>query len=132
MGQYMLKRTLIKHRDSINALAFSYDGALFASGADDGLVILFKGNGSGWELCQFQVKAPVAALLWHSRFGYTLMAGDMSGNMHTICLSDSGRVSLSLYFQFYIQYLIHRKTHIIMLSTMFLAQSTAFRKVTCY
>ena len=132
MGQYMLKRTLVKHGDSINALAFSYDGALFASGADDGLVILFKGNGSGWELCQFQVKAPVAALLWRSCFGYTLMAGDMSGDVHTICLSDSRHVSLSLYFQVYIQYPIRRKTHIIMLSTMFLAQSTAFRKVTCY
>ncbi len=60
------------------------------------------------------------------------MAGDTSGDVHTICLSDSGRVSLSLYFQFYIQYLIRRKTRIIMLSTMFLAQSTAFRKVTRY
>jgi WD40 repeat protein len=97
MGQYLLKRTLIKHRDSVNSLAFSYDGALFASGADDGLVIIFKGNGSGRELRRFQVKAPVAALLWRSRFGYTLMAGDTSGDVHTICLSlsESGRVSNS-------------------------------------
>ena len=90
MGQYLLKRTLVKHGDSINALAFSYDGSFFASGADDGLVIVFEGKGSGRELRRFQLKAPVATLLWRSRFGYTLMAGDTSGDVHTICLSDSG------------------------------------------
>jgi WD40 repeat protein len=90
MGQYLLRRTLVKHGDSVNALAFSYDGSFFASGADDGLVIIFEGKGSGRELRRFQVKAPVATLLWRSRFGYTLMAGDTSGDVHTICLSDSG------------------------------------------
>src|SRR6266702_4859044 len=100
MGQYLLKRTLVKHRDSINALAFLHDGALFVSGADDGLVIVFRGNGSGRELRRFQVKAPVAALLWRSRFGYTLMAGDTSGDVHTICLSDTRRVSASYHHTF--------------------------------
>ena len=90
MGQYLLKKTLVMHGDSINALAFLYDGSFFASGADDGLVIIFEGKGSGREFHQFQVKAPVATLLWQSCFGYTLMAGDTSGNVHTICLSDSG------------------------------------------
>lgn len=90
MGQYMLKRTLVKHSDSINTLAFSYDGSLFASGADDGLVIIFEGNGKGQELHQFQAKAPIAALLWQSCSGFTLLAGDTCGDVHTICLCDSG------------------------------------------
>lgn len=89
MGQYSLKKTLVKHGDSVNALAFSYDGALFASGADDGLIIVFEGNGKGQELHRFQAKAPVAALLWRSRFGFTLLAGDTCGDVHTICLRDS-------------------------------------------
>ncbi|KAI9442139.1 WD40-repeat-containing domain protein [Lactarius indigo] len=89
MGQYVLKKTLVKHGDSVNTLVFSYDGSLFASGADDGLVIIFRGNGSGQELRRFQVKAPVTALLWRSRFGYTIIAGDASGDVHTICVSDS-------------------------------------------
>ena len=50
MGRYTLKKTLVKHRDSINTLAFSHDGSLFASGADDGLIIVFQGNGSGQEI----------------------------------------------------------------------------------
>ena len=50
MGQYLLKRTLVKHGDSVNTLAFLYDESFFASGADDGLVIIFEGKGSGREL----------------------------------------------------------------------------------
>ncbi|KAH8981086.1 hypothetical protein EDB86DRAFT_2835032 [Lactarius hatsudake] len=88
MGQYVLKKTLVKHGDSVNTLAFLYDGLLFVSGADDGLVIIFRGSGSGQELCQFQVNAPVTALLWRSRFGYTIIAGNASSNenayYHTI------------------------------------------------
>ena len=95
MGQYVLKKTIVKHSDSVNVLAFSYDGFLFASGADDGLVIIFEGNGSGREFRRFQVKAPVATLLWRSRFGHTLMAGDTSGDVHTISLSNSGPHSAS-------------------------------------
>jgi WD40 repeat protein len=49
MGQYLLKKTIRKHYDSINTLSFSHDGSLFASGADDGLIIVFQGNGSGKE-----------------------------------------------------------------------------------
>jgi WD40 repeat protein len=95
MGPYILQKTLVKHGDSINALAFSCDGSMFASGADDGLVIIFRGNGCGRELRRFQLKAPVTALLWHSRFGYTIIAGDASGDVHTICLNDSEDVSAS-------------------------------------
>ena len=72
MVQYVLHKTLVKHSDSVNALAFTYDGSLFASGADDGVIIVFKGNGLGKEVHRFQVKAPITALLWHSRFGYTI------------------------------------------------------------
>ena len=89
MGQYLLKKTIRRHYDSINALAFSPDGSLFASAGDDGLVIIFQGNGSGQEIRRFQVKAPVTTLLWHSRFGSTLVAGDTSGDVHTICLNVS-------------------------------------------
>ncbi|KAI9508743.1 hypothetical protein F5148DRAFT_1283680 [Russula earlei] len=70
MSHYVLKKTLNKHYDSINTLAFSHDGSLFTSGADDGLV-------------------PVTTLLWHSQFGYTVVAGDASGDVHTLCLQKS-------------------------------------------
>ena len=93
MGRYILEKTLVKHRDSINTLAFSHDGLLFASGADDGLIIIFQGNGSGREIRRFQAKAPVATLSWHSLFGYTIVAGDACGDVHTISLGDSTNVS---------------------------------------
>ena len=95
MRPYVLKKTISKHYDSINALAFSHDGSLFASGADDGLIIIFQGHGSGREVRQFQVKVPVTTLLWHSQFGYTVVAGDASGNVHTLCLQNSSDVSVS-------------------------------------
>ena len=95
MGHYVLKKTLSKHYDSINTLAFSHDGSLFASGGDDGLLIIFQGHGSGREIHRFQVKAPVTTLLWHSRFGYTVVAGDTSGDVHTLCLQNSENVSVS-------------------------------------
>ncbi len=95
MGQYLLKKTIQKHHDSINALAFSPDGSLFASGADDGLIIIFLGNGSGREVRRFQVKAPVTILLWRSRFGHTLLAGDAAGDVHTISLNGTASVSVS-------------------------------------
>ena len=96
MGQqYVLKKTIVKHEDSVNTLAFSYDGSMFASGGDDGLVIVFRGNGSGRELCCFQLKAPIMTLLWHSRFSHTVIAGDASGDIHTICLNGSTNISTS-------------------------------------
>ncbi len=94
LSSYKLTKTHTKHHDSINTLAFSHDGSLFASGADDGLIVVFQGNGSGWEIRRFQVKAPVTTLLWRSRFGYTIVAGDMSGDVHTICLQSSAEVSV--------------------------------------
>jgi len=96
MAPFVLKKTIGRHYDSINTLAFSHDGSLFASGADNGLIIIFQGRGSGWEICRFQVKAPVTTLLWHSRFGYTIVAGDASGDVHTLCLqNDSSNVRVS-------------------------------------
>ena len=50
MSHYVLKKTIKRHYDSINTLAFSHDGSLFASGSDDGLIIVFQGNGSGREI----------------------------------------------------------------------------------
>ena len=95
MSRYFLKKIIQRHYDSVNALAFSPDGSLFASAADDGLIIIFQGNGSGQEIRRFQVKAPVAALIWRSRFGSTLVAGDTSGDVHTICLNASTHVSVT-------------------------------------
>ena len=98
MAHYTLKKTIRRHYNSINVLAFSPDGSLFASAGDDGVVIIFQGNGIGQEIRRFQVKAPVTILLWHSRFGNTLVAGDTSGDVHTICLNvstESARVSVT-------------------------------------
>jgi hypothetical protein len=74
---------------------FTHDGCFFASGADDGLIIVFKGDGHGEEVRRFQMKAPITALLWHSRFGYTIIAGDACGDVHTISLNNSTNVSPS-------------------------------------
>ena len=39
------------------------------------------------------MKAPITALVWHSRFGYTIIAGDACGDVHTISLNNSEDVS---------------------------------------
>lgn len=111
MDHYVLKKTLSKHYDSINTLAFSHDGSLFASGSDDGLIIIFEGHGSGRELRRFQVKSPVTTLLWHSRFGYTVVAGDASGDVHTLCLQNSADVSVSRCLVTFDQQLIKLKCY---------------------
>ena len=69
---------------------------MFASSANDGLIIIFCGNGSGWEVHRYQVKAPVAMLLWHSWFGYMVLAGDMNGNMHMLYLQSMVSASVSI------------------------------------
>lgn len=86
MGNFELKKIISGHHDSINALSFSHDGSLFASGGDDGLINIFQGHGSGRQIHRFQVKAPVTTLLWHTRFGHTILVGDASGDVHTLCL----------------------------------------------
>jgi WD40 repeat protein len=99
MGNLELKKVISAHHDSINALSFSHDGSLFASAGDDGLINIFQGHGSGQRIRQFQVKAPVTTLLWHSRFAHTILAGDASGDVHTLCLdvqySANATVSVS-------------------------------------
>lgn len=131
MPQYVLLKTLVKHSDSINALAFSHDGSLFASGADDGLIIVFKGNGHGEEVRRFQMKAPITALLWHSRFGYTIIAGDACGDVHTICLNNSTNVSASRFCEYMDidEIFIHREMPTTIPSTVSLALFTASCKV---
>ena len=91
MGHYLLKKTIRQHYGSVNVLAFSPDGSLFASAGDDGLVIIFQGNGSGQEIRRFQVKAPVTTnnTTLAPPFGSTLVAGDTSSDVHTICLNVS-------------------------------------------
>jgi WD40 repeat protein len=132
MGPFMLKKTISKHYDSINALAFSHDGSLFASGADDGLIMVFQGHGSGREIRRFQVKAPVTTLLWHSRFGYTIVAGDASGDVHTLSLRNDSDVSVSYGCvpatteKFWVLY---RGTRSTMPSIVCLAQFTAWHRV---
>ncbi|KAH9170493.1 hypothetical protein EDB89DRAFT_1907742 [Lactarius sanguifluus] len=89
MGQYMLKKTLVKHGDSVNTLAFLYDGLLFASGTDDGLVIIFRGNRSGQELRRFQVNAPVTALLCSQENAYYHTVNNVPGQVHCITQSHT-------------------------------------------
>ena len=97
MVKYVLQRTLFKHSDSINTLAFTHNGSLFASGADNGLIVVFKGNRHGNEVHRFQMKAPITTLLWHSCFGYTVIAGDAYGDVHMISLNNSTNVSASCF-----------------------------------
>ncbi len=65
------------------------------SEADDSLIIVFKGNGLGKKVHCFQLKVPIMALLWHSRFGYTIIVGDACDDVHTICPNNSTNVSTS-------------------------------------
>ncbi len=96
MHPYMLKKIISEHNGSINSLAFLQDGSLFASGGDDGLIIIFQGHGSGRETHRFRVKAPVTTLLWHSLFHHALLAGDLSGYVHVMGFpKDSISVSAS-------------------------------------
>jgi WD40 repeat protein len=130
MNQYVLKKTIRKHHDSINALAFSLDGSLFASGADDGLIIVFQGDGSGKEIRRFQVKAPITTLLWRSRFGYTVIAGDTSGDVHTICLDGSATVSISYQYTWStLECSVHRGIRTIIPSTLCLVPFIALHRV---
>ena len=93
---YVLKKIISDHNGSINSLAFSQNGSLFASGAEDGRIIIFKGHGSGREIHRFRVKAPETTLLWHSLFDNAVLAGDASGYVHIISLpNDSMTVSAS-------------------------------------
>ena len=48
MSHYMLKKTIKRHYDYINMLAFLHNRSLFASGSD---IIIFQGNGSGQKIC---------------------------------------------------------------------------------
>jgi WD40 repeat protein len=96
MQPYVLKSIISEHDGSINCLAFSQDGSLFASGGDDGLIIIFEGHGSGREIHRFRVKASVTTLLWYSQFDYAVLAGDASGFVHIMgILKDSVVVSTS-------------------------------------
>lgn len=86
MVNFELKKVISGHHDSINTPSFSHDGSLFASGGDDGLINILEGHGSGQQIHRFQAKAPITTLLWRSRFGHTILAGDTSGDVHTLCL----------------------------------------------
>ncbi len=96
MANVELKKIIGGHHNSINALSFSHDGSLFASGGDDGLINVFQGHGSGRCIHQVQVKAPVTTLLWHSQFGHTILAGDASGDVHTLCLEVQGSANATV------------------------------------
>ena len=96
MVNFELKKIISSHHDSINTLSFSHDGSLFASGGDDGLINVFQGHSSGQQIRQFQVKVPVTTLLWHSQSGHTILAGDTSGDVHTLCLQVGANTAVSV------------------------------------
>jgi WD40 repeat protein len=111
MHPHVLKKIIIDHDGSINSLSFSQDGSLFASGGDDGLIIIFQGHGSGREIYRFRVRAPVTTLLWHSLFDNAILAGDASGYVHVISIpSNSMTVSASYNYHMFRQKPQNRKS----------------------
>ncbi|KAH7918965.1 WD40 repeat-like protein [Leucogyrophana mollusca] len=85
MARYRLQWTLEGHRGPVNCVAFTEDGAILASGADDGHILL-------WSLADGKLchrlrpkQGPVICIRWLSRSqldrGYRLLAGGADGTV---------------------------------------------------
>jgi WD40 repeat protein len=74
---------LVVHRDPINTIAISCDGKLFASGGDDGFLLIFNAK-SLRELKRFRVPSPVRAIVWHPAQPEFVTYGTASGVVSTL------------------------------------------------
>ncbi|KAG1850776.1 WD40-repeat-containing domain protein [Suillus tomentosus] len=86
---YCLLYDLPHTRFAINAICFSQDGRLLASGDDDGYLRLFDFR-LGKELRKVRVVTSVTSLLWHPRKPGVIFIGDARGSV-TVMNLDAER-----------------------------------------
>lgn len=93
-GEYSKETTLKGHTSSIVVLEFSPDGKFLASGADNGVVLIF--STSSWvPLNHFVNTSPVSVMTWYIGRRYLLLCGCQSGDLHLLAFTGSA-VSSSL------------------------------------
>lgn len=101
---YYLLYDLPHSRFAINAICFSQDGCLLASGDDDGYIRLFDFR-LGKELRKVRVLTSVTSLLWHPNKPGVIFIGDARGivtvmNLHAEVSESVVIVSLSPWLMF--------------------------------
>ncbi|KAI0031571.1 WD40-repeat-containing domain protein [Vararia minispora EC-137] len=76
---------IFTHSSNINCISFNRDGSIFALGANDGSLRVFSVDGSRAHR-HYQGDWSLQALVWAEQVGAPniLMAGDCSGDIHTI------------------------------------------------
>ncbi|KAJ6495925.1 WD40-repeat-containing domain protein [Mycena vulgaris] len=78
-------KTLNGHTDSINAIQFSADGKLLATGGDDACLFLF--DTKTWKVKKkYQSVAPIRAIVWHPEHPGVLSFGMRNGIINTLQL----------------------------------------------
>ena len=86
VSSYNLETSLSGHIDSVNTLQFSPTGKYFASGGQDGQLLIFSAK--TWKLIRKYADAsPLMALAWHPTFPKTVLCGFSSGDIVTICFN---------------------------------------------
>lgn len=86
--EYTTKTILKGHTSSIVALEFSPDGKLLASGADNGVVLIFS-TSSWMPLNHFVDTSPVSVMMWYVGRRYLLLCGHQSGDLHLLTLTGT-------------------------------------------
>lgn len=87
-GEYSTEATLQGHTSPIVTLEFSPDGKFLASGANNGVVLIF--STSSWaSLGNFVDASPVAAVTWYVGRRYLLLCGHESGDLHLMTFTGS-------------------------------------------
>lgn len=91
-SSYVCALDFVEHTDSINALAFSPDGRLLASGGDDGLLYVFVPS-DGRVVHKLRGDVPVTALEWDPREHAQLYVGFGDGRVVIMHITKVGRNS---------------------------------------
>ena len=87
-GEYSKEATLQSHISPIVALEFSPDGKLLASGANNGVMLIF--STSSWvPLGNFVNASPVSVMTWYVGKRYLLLCGHQSGDVHLLTFTGS-------------------------------------------
>lgn len=87
---YRLTSILTDHTHSVNAMAFSTDGLMLATGGDDGLLLIYclSVTMNTWTLkFRFQAIGAITCIVWNPRFEAVLLVGNRNGDVHVIRLS---------------------------------------------
>jgi WD40 repeat protein len=96
MEPYLLLKTFAgseAHSGAVLCLAFSPDGAHLASGAEDGLLIIWDVQ-DGKPLYRIDLQSPVSCLSWNPHCSLTLFCGCDNGSAYYI---DDLRAAVSAF-----------------------------------